>query len=84
MAAYLKIVGGHLKAFRWFKIEQVPRAENIEADTLVRFASRLEDGTLGLEPVEILVEPSTKESADHIMNVHPSPSWIDPIFKFLA
>ena len=46
MTAYFKIVGGHLKAFRWFKIEQVPRAENIEADSLARLASGLEYGTL--------------------------------------
>ena len=45
--AYLKIVGEQLKGFRWFKIEQVPRAKNIEPDSLVRMASELEDGTLG-------------------------------------
>ena len=82
--AYLKIVGGHLKTFKWFKIEQVPRAENVEADSLARLASRLEDGTLGQAPIEILAEPSTKESTNHVMSVDPSPSWIDPVFEFLA
>ena len=60
MEDYLKIAGGHLKAFRWFKIEQVLRAENAEADSLVRITSKLEDGTLGQVPIEILAEPSTK------------------------
>ena len=26
MVGYLKIAGGHLKTFKWFKIEQVPKA----------------------------------------------------------
>ena len=83
MAAYLKIDGGHLKAFRWFKIEQVPRAENVEANSLVRLASRLEDGTLRRMPIEILSEPSTKESANHVMPVNAFPSWVDLIFEYL-
>ena len=60
MAAYLKIAGGHLKAFRWFKIEQVLRAENMKADSLVRLASRLKDGTLGQTPIKILAKPAPK------------------------
>ena len=47
MAAYLKIAREQLKGFRWFKIEQVPRAENVEADSLARIASGLEGGALG-------------------------------------
>ena len=41
MAAYLKIAGGHLKAFKWFKIEQVPRVKNVKADSLARLTSGL-------------------------------------------
>ena len=74
MAACLKIVGGHLRTFKWFRIEQVPRAENVEADSIARLAFGLKDGALGQGLIEILVEPSTKESVDHIMSVDPSPS----------
>ena len=77
MAAYLKIAGEQLKAFKWVKIEQVPRAKNVEADSLVKVASRLEDGTLGQTPIEILSEPSTKEFVYHVMPVNVSPSWVD-------
>ena len=83
MVAYLKIARGHLKDFKWFKIEKVPRAENFEADSLVRLASGLEDGSPGQTTIEILVKPSTKESANNVMVVDPYPSWIDPIFEFL-
>ena len=58
--------------------------ENIEANSLARLASRLEDGTLGQVPIEILTESSTKEYADQVMAIDPSLSWIDPIFEFLA
>ena len=46
MAAYLKIAGEQLKGFGWFKIKQVPRMENAEADGLARLASGLEDDAL--------------------------------------
>ena len=61
----------------------VPRTENAEVDSLARTASGLEDGTLGRTPIEILSEPSTKTSADHVMYVDTSPSWVDPIFEYL-
>ena len=74
MATYLKIAGGHLEAFKWFKIEQVLRAENVKDGSLARLASGLEDGTLGQTPIEILSEPSTKELTDHVLPVDTSPS----------
>ena len=84
MATYLRIAGGHMKAFKWFRIEKVPRAENVETDSLERLASGLEDEALGRVPIEILAEPSTKESTDHGMSINLSPSWIDMIFEFLV
>ena len=62
MAAYLKIAwgGGQLRTFKWFKIEQVPRAENVEANSLVRLASGLEEGALGQVPIKTLVKPLQK------------------------
>ena len=56
----------------------------MEADSLARLASGLEDGTLGQVLIETLVEPSTKESVDRIMSADISPSWSDLIFKFLV
>ena len=50
---------------------------------MARLAFGLKDGALGQAPIEILAEPSTKESTDHVMSDDPSPSWIDPIFEFL-
>ena len=84
MAVYLKIAVEQLKGFRWFKIEQVPRVKNVEADGLARIASGLEDGTLGQTPIKVLSEPNTKELTDHVMSVDNPPSWVDPIVEYLA
>ena len=62
MAVYLKIAGEQLKGFSWFKIEQVPKIENTEADGLARLASGLEDDTLRQTPIELLSEPNIYES----------------------
>ena len=84
MVVYLKKAGGQLKTFKCYMIEQVPRAENAEADSLARLAFGLKDGTRSQVPIETLAEPSTKESTDHIICTDPSPSWIDLIFEFLV
>ena len=84
MVTYLKKARGQLMTFKWYRIEQVPITKNVKADSLARLASGLEDGTLGRVPIETLVEPSTKESVNHVMCTDPSPSWIYPIFDFLA
>ena len=84
MTAYLKIAMGYLRTLKWFRIKQVPRVEIVKADSLARLASGIKDGALGQAPTEILAEPSTKESTDHVMSIDPSPSWVDPIFEFLV
>ena len=74
MTAYLKKAGRQLRTFKWYRIEQVPRTENVEADNLARLTSGLEDGTLSQVPIETMVEPSIKELANYVMCVDPSPS----------
>ena len=84
MATYLKIAREQLKHFKWFKIEQVPRLENAEVDSLAKIASRLKDDALGLTPIELLFEPSISRSADHVGSVDCVPCWINPILEYLT
>ena len=72
-----------MRSFRWFKIEQVPRTKNVEADSLARLAFGFEDGTIGQKPIEILSEPSINDSTYHVMPVDNSPSWVDMILEYL-
>ena len=81
---YLKAAREQLKNFRWFKIEQVPRTENVEADSLARQAFGLEDGTFSQTPIEFLIKPSTNESADHVMPVEYSPRWVNLILEYMT
>ena len=84
MAAYLNITEEQLKGFRWFKIEQVPKMENTEADGLARLAYGLEDDALEKTLIELLSEPSIHSSADHVMPVDHSTCWVDPILEYLT
>ena len=74
MVAYLKIAGGQLRTFKWFKMEQVSRAKTIKDNSLARLASGLEDRALSQVSMEILTEASTKESVKHVVSFDPSPS----------
>ena len=84
MAAYLKVAGEQLKRFGWFKIEQVPRTKNTEVDVLAKLASGLKDDVLGDAPIQLILEPSIRESADHVMPVDHSTCWVDPILEYLT
>ena len=84
MAAYVRIAGEQLKGFEWFKIEQVPRIENAEADDLARLASGLEVDTLRHSSIKHLSKPSRSQCADHVMLVDYTPCWIDPILEYLT
>ena len=84
MATYLKIAGEQPKRFKWFKIEQVPRVENTEADGLARLVSGLEDDVLRLTSIELLFEPSIRRSDDRVMPVEYTPCWVDLILEYMT
>jgi len=61
MAAYLKKVKEALEKFATFDIQQVPRAENSNADALARLATSRDADLLHLVPLEVLKVPSTEK-----------------------
>ena len=73
-----------MKFFRRFKIEQVPRIENTEADGLARLAFGFKDDTLGQTPIELLSESNIRESANHVMPMDYFTWWVDPILEYLT
>ena len=60
MAAYLQTAKDLLSAFTTFKIQQVPREQNMQADALARLASTKDAELLEVIPVEFLSEPSIR------------------------
>ena len=58
IAAYLQKAKDLLSAFSYFKIQQVPRVQNTQADALARLASIKDVELLEVIPIEFLNEPS--------------------------
>ncbi|XP_024024069.1 uncharacterized protein LOC112092339 [Morus notabilis] len=83
MAAYLKKVKEALGKFTTYDIQQVPRAENSNADALTRLATSRDADLLNLVPLEVLKTPST-EKRPEVAPVDLQPSWMDPIIRYLV
>jgi len=82
MAAYLKKAKEALGKLSAYDIQQVPRAENSNADALAKLATSKDAELLKLVPVEVLKVPSTKENPE-VLALNSQPSWKDPIIKYL-
>ena len=79
MAAYLAKVKFELSAFGQGSIEQIPREQNANADTLAKLATSGETETLGLVPVEFLEKPSIEEVRTEVEMIDARPTWMTPI-----
>ena len=62
MAAYLQTANDLLNAFNFFKIQQVLRERNTQADAHARLASTKDAELLEVIPVEFLSTPSIKSA----------------------
>ena len=58
MAAYLQKAKDLLSTFSFYTIQQVPRAQNAQANALARLASTKDVELLEVIPIEFLNEPS--------------------------
>ena len=85
MAAYLKKAKDLLSAFSSYTIQQVPRLQNSQVDTLARLSSTKDAELLEVIPVEFLNEPSI-QSTDQPMTVNcvtMTDNWMTPIVQYL-
>ncbi|XP_024024509.1 uncharacterized protein LOC112092474 [Morus notabilis] len=82
MAAYLEKVKEALEKLSAYDIQQVPMAENSNADALARLATSKDAELLRLVPVEVLKTPSTKGKPE-VLSLSHQLSWNDPIVKYL-
>ncbi|XP_024018662.1 uncharacterized protein LOC112090784 [Morus notabilis] len=83
MAAYLKKVKEALGSLAAYDIQQVPRAENSNADALAKLATSRDAELLNLVPVEVLKALTTKRRPE-VASVDYQPGWMDPITRYLA
>ncbi|XP_024033086.1 uncharacterized protein LOC112095396 [Morus notabilis] len=83
MATYLKKVREALGKLTAYDIQQVPRAENRNADALAKLATSRDAGLLNMVPVEVLKAQTTAKRPE-VTPVDYQPSWMDPIIRYLV
>ena len=85
MVAYLQKAKDLLSAFSSFKIQQVPREQNTQADALARLASTKDAELLKVIPVEFLSTPSIKSAEPQltVSCVTFPDTWMTSIIQYL-
>ena len=85
MAAYLQKAKDLLSVFSSFKIRQVPKEQNTQADALAQLASTKDVELLEVIPVEFLSKPSIRstESQLTVSYVTYTDIWMTPIIWYL-
>ncbi|CAL2271132.1 unnamed protein product [Prunus armeniaca] len=85
MIVYLEKVQELLKAFPTFTIQQVPQAENANADALASLGSALDTQFRRSIPVEHLDRPSIEEIEPiDTIQIEEDPSWQNLIINYLV
>uniref|UniRef100_A0A803L7D2 RNase H type-1 domain-containing protein n=1 Tax=Chenopodium quinoa TaxID=63459 RepID=A0A803L7D2_CHEQI len=75
MIAYLEVVKNLIKEFEEFKIAQVPRNLNTEADTLANLGSNINPDKFGAIPLVHIMSPAIeKESTMNIYEIQANPT----------
>ena len=85
MAAYLQKAKDLLNTLSSFKIQQIPREQNVQGDALARLASTKDSKLMKVIPVEFLREPGILE-ANPQATIHCVTSvntWMTPIARYL-
>ncbi|XP_024028923.1 uncharacterized protein LOC112093842 [Morus notabilis] len=66
-----------------YEIQQVPRAENANADALAKLASSKDSDILKVVPIEELQRPTIDEQ-DEAWTVQTIENWMTPLIQYLA
>ena len=83
MAAYLQEVKRLAREFDWFKIEQIPRDENAEADSLAKLASGFDFENPTRLPIEWLEKPSISVKAA-VNAIGEVDNWTTPSVRHIT
>ncbi|KAK1398908.1 hypothetical protein POM88_008771 [Heracleum sosnowskyi] len=73
-----------ISRFKEVNLEQIPRAQNTDADALAKLGSQKEATMLGVIPLEIQVQPSIPKL--EVMNLEPATEvlWTTPIMEYIT
>ncbi|XP_024028293.1 uncharacterized protein LOC112093654 [Morus notabilis] len=81
LAEHLKVEKLDIFSDSQLIVNQVPRAENSNADALAKLATSRDALLLNLVPVEVLKTPTTEKWSE-VTPVDFQPSWMDPIIRY--
>jgi len=85
MIKYLERVKLLTGKFSSFKIMQIPRDLNTQADALANLGSNFAPTTLDHIPIVYLPEPSIDRSEPQVLTIGPEPdSWTKPLYDYLV
>ena len=82
MRAYLRKVKEELVKFNNYKILQIPRTENANADALAKLVSLRDSYTLVVIPIEEVERPAIEEKAKALI-VQIGERWMTPLIQYL-
>ena len=83
MVAYLNKAMDLLAQFDRYTLQQVPRDQNSNADTLEKLASAKDADTLNIVPVERLSVPSI-QAAETTLVIQMTDTWMVPYVEYLS
>ena len=82
MVAYLNKAKDLLAHFENYTIQQVPRDQNSNTDTLAKLASANDVDTLSIVPVKFFSSPSIQAKESSLV-IQVSDTWMTPIIQYL-
>nr|XP_017245025.1 PREDICTED: uncharacterized protein LOC108216700 [Daucus carota subsp. sativus] len=81
---YMNLVRRLIENFKTVRLEQIPRENNAEADSLAKAASQKDHGVLGMIPLELLDHPSVPEAEIHQIEAEEAvDTWMTPIWSYI-
>ncbi|XP_024027041.1 uncharacterized protein LOC112093216 [Morus notabilis] len=83
MGAYLRKVKEELAKFKSYEIQQVPRAENTNADALAKLASLKDLDLVRVVPIEELERPTIDEAVE-VLTIQAAGNWMTPLVRYLT
>ena len=83
MAAYLQEVKGLAREFDSFKVNQIPRDENAEADNLAKLASGFDFQNPKRLPIEWLEKSSINVTAT-VNTIGEADNWTSPLVRYIT
>ncbi|KAL0650036.1 hypothetical protein Bca4012_092727 [Brassica carinata] len=85
MIQYLAVAHRLIKKFKSYKLTQIPREQNSQADALANLGSALETNSQMSIPLLVLQQPATLEEpkSEEVSAIKEGETWMTPLVRYL-